>query len=349
MNNMDEKIFLKQLSEAHGPSGKEKWLHPLIEKTFQDCCNIKKDNVNNLYLTKEGTGKGKIMIMAHCDEVFLMVSEIIDKGYLKVKGTGIDPKTLVSQKVLIHGYKKIEGIIGIKPPHLMNSDEREKAITIDEILVDTGYSKEELEEIVRVGDYITIKREMVELLNNNVACKCADDRAGIVAMKCCLDEIKNINHELDVCFVASCQEETGIRGARVATANVMPDIGIAIDTTFDSGLLGDQGRENKIGQGPVICIGPNIHPKVRKKIMAIAKEYNIPFQLEVEPGHTGTDAWNIQTVKEGVPTLLISIPIKHMHTSVELINIDDIKNTGRLIAKFIEKLKDSELEELLCF
>lgn len=346
---MNEKIFLKQLTESHGPSGKEKWVHPLIEEAFKDYCSIKRDNINNLYLTKKGMGKGKVMIMAHCDEVFLMVSEIIDKGYLKVKGNGIDPKTLVSQKVLIHGSEKIQGIIGIKPPHLMSDEERDKAITMDEILVDTGYSKEEIEKIIRVGDYITIKREMVDLLNNNVACKCADDRAGIVAMKSCLDEIKNINHELDVWFVASCQEETGARGARVATTNIVPNIGIAIDTTFDCGLLGDRNRENKIGQGPVICIGPNIHPKVRKRIMSIAKEYNIPFQLEVEPGNTGTDAWNIQTAKKGVPTLLISIPIKHMHTSVELINIDDIKNTGRLIAKFIEKLKGDELEELLCF
>lgn len=346
---MNEKIFLKQLTESHGPSGKEKWVHPLIEEAFKDYCSIKRDNINNLYLTKKGMGKGKVMIMAHCDEVFLMVSEIIDKGYLKVKGNGIDPKTLVSQKVLIHGSAKIQGIIGIKPPHLMSDEERDKAITMDEILVDTGYSKEEIEKIIRVGDYITIKREMVDLLNNNVACKCADDRAGIVAMKSCLDEIKNINHELDVWFVASCQEETGARGARVATTNIVPNIGIAIDTTFDCGLLGDRNRENKIGQGPVICIGPNIHPKVRKRIISIAKEYNIPFQLEVEPGNTGTDAWNIQTAKKGVPTLLISIPIKHMHTSVELINIDDIKNTGRLIAKFIEKLKGDELEELLCF
>lgn len=346
---MNEKIFLKQLTESHGPSGKEKWVHPLIEEAFKDYCSIKRDNINNLYLIKKGMGKGKVMIMAHCDEVFLMVSEIIDKGYLKVKGNGIDPKTLVSQKVLIHGSEKIQGIIGIKPPHLMSDEERDKAITMDEILVDTGYSKEEIEKIIRVGDYITIKREMVDLLNNNVACKCADDRAGIVAMKSCLDEIKNINHELDVWFVASCQEETGARGARVATTNIVPNIGIAIDTTFDCGLLGDRNRENKIGQGPVICIGPNIHPKVRKRIMSIAKEYNIPFQLEVEPGNTGTDAWNIQTAKKGVPTLLISIPIKHMHTSVELINIDDIKNTGRLIAKFIEKLKGDELEELLCF
>lgn len=349
MENMDEKTFLKKLSESHGPSGREEWIHPLIQEAFTSYCDVKKDNINNLYLIKKGLGKAKIMLMAHADEVFLMVSEILDNGYLKVDITGIDPKTLVSQQVLIHGKERIEGIIGIKPPHLMNDEEKNTAIKKEEILIDTGYDKKDLEAIVKVGDYITIKREMVELLNNNIACKCADNRAGIVAMKSCLDEIKNIKHEANVYFVASCQEEAGIRGARVAASNIMPDIAIAIDTTFASGLLSYKECENNVGSGPVICIGPNVHPKVRKRIMMIASEYNIPFQLEVEPGHTGTDAWNIQTVKQGIPTVLISIPIKHMHTSVEIVNIDDIKNTGRIIAKFIEKLEKEELEELLCF
>lgn len=346
---MDEKKALKVLCEAHGPSGREHWVHEAIKDIFKPYGETYVDKLNSLYIHKKGKGKGKIMIMAHADEVFLMITAISSNGFLKFKGNGIDPKTLVSQEVVIHGKKDIQGIIGIKPPHLMNDEDKKKAVTADSLLIDTGYSTEELKKLVSVGDFVTIKREMKELLNDNVICKATDDRAGIVAMYSCAKELENIDHDLDVYFVCSAQEEVGHRGAKVASYNINPDIGIAIDTTFDSGALGDSDRENKLGEGPVICIGPNIHPKVRKKLMEVADEYNIPYQVEVEPGNTGTDAWDIQISREGIPTLLLSIPIKYMHTSVEMINVKDIKNTGRIIAKLIEKLKGEELEELLCF
>ena len=346
---MDEKKLLKTLCESHGPSGKEYLIHPVIEDIFSPYGEISKDNLNNLYIKKKGESKGKIMIMAHCDEIFLMVTEILERGFLKVKSRGIDVKTLVSQEVVIHGKKQIKGVMGIKPPHLMTKEDREKAVSLDEILVDTGYSKEEVESIVEVGDFITINRESVELLNDNIGCKCADNRAGVLSMAVALNELRDIKHDLDVYSVCSVQEEVGARGAGSAAYNIMPSIGIVIDTTFHSGSLGYEEGDNVVGNGPVICIGPNIHPKVRKRLMDTGKKYNIPYQLEVEPGSTGTDAWPLQITKEGVPTVLISIPIKYMHSSVEVVNIKDINNTGRLIAKFIEDLKVEEVEGLICF
>ena len=131
--------------------------------------------------------------------------------------------------------------------------------------------------------------------------------------------------------------------------DIKPDVGIALDVTFDSGILGDNSRENKLGKGPVICIGPNIHTKTRNRLIQTANRYNIPYQVEVEPGNTGTDAWDIQTSVGGIATILISIPIRYMHTSVEVVNIEDIRNTGRLLARFIQELKESELEGLFCF
>lgn len=346
---MDYLKFLKEICEAHGPSGREDWVYPIIHDAFKDYGYVKLTDMNNVYVHKKGSGRSSIMIMAHSDEVFLMITEISENGFLKFKGNGIDVKTLVSQEVIVHGEKDIKGVIGIKPPHLMNDEEKNSAVTIGNLLIDTGYKKEELEKIVKVGDYATLSRELIELRNNNVACKALDDRIGIGAMLVCADELSSIKHDLDVYLVASCQEEVGHRGAKMSSYDINPTIGIAIDATFDNGPLGDSDRDNKLGGGPVICAGPNIHPKLRKKLMEIAKEYNIPFKVEVEPGNTGTDAWDIQVAREGIPTLLISIPIKYMHTSVEMVNMEDIKNTGRLLAKFIEKLKSEELEELLCF
>ncbi|WP_027626653.1 M42 family metallopeptidase [Clostridium lundense] len=346
---MECKEFLKNLCEIHSPSGRERSIYNVIKDRFQDFGEVSIDNLNNIYIHKKGNKKGKLMIMAHADEVFLMITDLTNNGFLKFKSNGIDPKALVSQEVIIHGKKTIEGIIGIKPPHLMDDEESKKSININDLLIDTGYSTEELKNIVNIGDYVTLKRSFYELLNNNVTCKAIDDRAGIAAMYECAKEIANINHDMDIYFICSCQEEVGHRGAKVASYNIAPDIGIAIDVTFDSSNLGDKDRENILGNGPVICIGPNIHVKIRELIMKIADEYNIPYGVEVEPGNTGTDAWDIQITGQGIPTLLISIPIKYMHTSVEIVNIQDIRNTGRLLAKFIEKLNNAELEEILCF
>lgn len=339
---MKDVEFLKRLCTSHAPSGREHLIYPVIKEAFEPFGRVWLGRLNNTYVHKKGKGKNSIMLMAHADEVFLMITDISENGFLKFKTNGIDAKTLVSQEVIVHGKKDILGIIGIKPPHLMNEEDRKKAITAEDLLIDTGLSKEKLKSIVNIGDYVTLKRNFYELLNSNVTCKSIDDRAGIAAMYVCAKELESINHDLDVYFVSSCQEEVGHRGAKVGSYEINPTMAIAIDVTFDSGTLGDSDRENKLGGGPVICIGPNIHPKFRKRLMNIGKEYNIPYQVEVEPGNTGTDAWDIQVSREGIPTLLISIPIKYMHTSVEMVNMEDIKNTGRIMAKFIEKLKEEE-------
>lgn len=346
---MEDKELLKNLCMAHGPSGREHWLHEYVTKVFSEFGQVTVDNLNNLIVHKEGKGKGKIMLMAHLDEVFMVVTDIKENGFLEFKGNGIDPKTLASKEVIIHGKEQILGIIGIKPPHLMTEEDREKAVTIDSLLIDTGYSKESLENLVKPGDFITIKGNYKELLNQNVSVKTVDDRSGVVALYRCAKELRNISHDLDVYFVCSAQEEVGCRGAKTATNRINPDIGIAVDVTFDCGRYGLEHGDTKLGSGGVICIGPNIHPKVRKFLVKICKEYSIPYQVEVEPGSTGTDAWNIQVAGKGVATLLISIPIKYMHTSVETVNMDDIKNVGYMMAKLIENIKGEELEELICF
>lgn len=341
--------FLRKLATSHAPSGREHWIYPVVKEAFEPFGEVSLGKLNNIYVHKRGKGEECIMLMAHADEVFLMVTELCENGFLRFKSNGIDAKTLVSQEVYVHGKERVLGIIGIKPPHLMSEEDRKKAITAEELLIDTGLSKEKLQSLINIGDYVTLKRNFYELLNNNVTCKSIDDRAGIAAMYACAKELQNINHDLDVYFVSSCQEEVGHRGARIGSFEIKPTMAIAIDVTFDSGPMGATERENKLGSGPVICIGPNIHPKFRKKLMDIGREYNIPYQVEVEPGSTGTDAWDIQIIGEGIPTLLISIPIKYMHTSVEMVNMEDIKNTGRIMAKLIEKLKSEEVEELLCF
>ncbi|KOF57386.1 MULTISPECIES: zinc-binding metallopeptidase family protein [Clostridium] len=346
---MDSKLLLKELCLKNAPSGYEDNLFGVIKTEFSSFGDIAIDGMKNVYVHKKGKGKCKVVLMAHADEVSLIVTSIEDRGFLTFKPIGIDAKTLISQEVIVHGKQDISGIIGIKPPHLMNQKERTEAIPADKLLIDTGYSTEKLKEIVSVGDYVTIKRDFYELFNNSVTCKAIDNRASIAAMYVCAQELQNVAHDVEVYFVCSAQEEVGHRGAKMAAYNLNPDICIAIDVTFDGGKLGDTDRENEIGGGPVICIGPNIHGKVMEKIIDTANSYGIKYKVEVEPGNTGCDAWDTQISRSGVPSVLVSIPIKYMHTSVELVSVDDINNTGILISKFIQELNSIDVEELLCF
>ena len=343
---MEDLDLFKEICEAHAPSGREDWLYSIIEDNFKQFGDITISKLNNMYIHKEGKTSSKLMIMSHADEVFLMVKEITKEGFIKFKGLGIDAKSLVGQEVIIHGKENVSGVVALKYDCGYKGKNK---VTMEDLYIETGFCTEKLKSFVKIGDYVTLDKKMLELLNGNVSCKSIDNRASISAMYVCAQELKNVNPDLDVYFVCSCQEEVGHRGAKMASYEVKPDIAVAIDVTFDGGILGDGDRENKLGAGPVICIGPNIHTKLRNRIIQTADKYNIPYQVEVEPGNTGTDAWDIQTAEGGIPTLLISIPIKYMHTSVEMVNLKDIKNTGRLLARFIQELKEDEVEGLFCF
>jgi len=344
---MDSKELLKELCLAHAPSGREYMLYPIIKEAFKGFGDIYIDKMNNIVIHKKGEGQGSIMISAHADEIFLIVTEICHNGILRFKGVGVDPKALISQEIVIHGKEKLTGIIQGEFTDTENNGS--KAIQGGNLFIDTGYSREFLEDKIKLGDFVTLKGEFTELLNNNVSCKTTDDRAGIVALYECAKALKDHEHDLDVYFVCSCQEELGHRGAKMISHSMMPDVGIAIDTTFDSGAMGDKNRENILGNGPIICVGPNLHPKLNQRLMNVGRAYKIPYGVEVEPGNTGTDTWDIQITGSGIPALLISIPTKYLHTRVEVINLEDIKNTGRLVATFIKSIKSHELEEILCF
>ncbi|OFH99505.1 putative aminopeptidase YsdC [Clostridium acetireducens DSM 10703] len=338
MNNID--IF-KKLCLYSVPSGRENWAYPLIKNIFGEYGSISISKLNNLYVHKKGQRDDSLLVMAHIDEVFLIITEILDNGLLKFKSYGIDIKTLISKEVKVHGKKDVLGII--------NYEDKNENLKESTLFIDTGYDKDYLENIISIGDYVTLKKEFYTLKNNNITCKSIDNRAGIMAMYECINELKNSKHDFNAYFVCSSQEELGHRGAKSACYDIKPKLAVVVDVTFDGGNLGDNERENKLGLGPVICIGPNIHPKLVQKFINLGENYNIPYQLEVESGNTGTDAWDIQTAYEGVPTILISIPIKYMHTSVEIVNMNDVKYLGILIARFIENLKQEDLEGLLCF
>ncbi|NMB27134.1 MAG: M42 family metallopeptidase [Tissierellia bacterium] len=351
---MDTKDLLEMLSNSSGVSGHESRLNDAIFSVFKIYAdNILIDNLGNIIILKKGKNNGsntKIMIAGHMDEIGLMVKYIEDNGFIRFTNIGgIDPRTILGQEVIVHGKKDLFGVISSKPPHLQEPAEVNKAIKMEDMIIDLGYSKEELEKIISIGDTITIKRDFKELQGDRFTGKALDDKAGIAAMYECVKELSKINHEADVYFVCTVQEEVGTRGALTSTYKINPDIGIAIDVGFGSTPELSKSDTLDMGKGPGITIGGNIHLGLREKMVEVSKEYNIPFQIEVTPGPTGTDARAMQITREGVPSLCLSIPLRYMHTSVEVVDMKDIKNTGKLLTFFIASISNENLEGLLCY
>ena len=289
------------------------------------------------------------MLAAHIDEIGLMIKDIDEDGFLYFTTIGgFDPRVLLYQEVIIHGTEDIFGLI-VPEKDLNKNTEKDKALGIDDLRIDTGYKEEKIKELVQIGDVITIRRELISLENDSVSGKALDDRAGVAVMYECAKELSNLKHESDVYFVGTVQEEVGTRGAATSSFSINPDIGIAIDVSFGYTPELSKNRTLDVGKGSGLTIGGNIHPKLRAQMVEVGTEYNIPFQYEVDPGPTGTDARAIQITREGIPTLLLSIPLKYMHTSTELINLKDVKSSAKLLARFISSITKDNLEEILCY
>jgi tetrahedral aminopeptidase len=349
---LDTKRFLKDICEAPGVSGYEHHVAKIVKAAFCAYADeVRQDKLGNVAFLKKGTGENRprILLAAHMDEIGLMVTKIEEGGYLRFSSVGgIDPRTIVGQEVILYGKEELYGVIGAKPPHLMQADEQEKGHKLEDLHIDVALPEEKVRKLVRPGDLAVIRREFLNLAGNSVAAKAFDDRAGVVVLLVCLQELERLQHSADVYAVATVQEEVGVRGAATATYGIVPDIGIAVDVTHGEMPGVPEHETCKLGKGPGITIGPNIHPKVVGEIIRVAKEYKIPHQLEVYPGPTGTDARAIQISRGGIPTGLVSIPLRYMHTSVELMDMDDLKQAGRLLALFIAGINADFVEGLSC-
>lgn len=344
------KEFLFEICKNQFVSGFEYINENILKKYFEHYTDsFEKDNVGSYIFKADGTNDKKIMLAAHIDEIGLMVTGILEGGFLRFTSVGgINAASLVAQEVVVYGKENIFGIIGIKPPHITSDEERKKSIKIDSLFIDTGYSKEYLEKVVSIGDIATVKREAVQLQGSIMSAKALDDRACIAVMLQTAMELKKISHKSNIYYAATAQEETGCRGAKTASYKINPDIGIVLDVGF--GSTPDMPPETaSLGKGPVVSIGGRLNPKLTKKFINICKEYNYKIQYESAPAATGTDTEALQINREGIPCILLSIPLRYMHTSVETIDISDVENTGRAIARFINEIDNSDLEEILCF
>jgi putative aminopeptidase FrvX len=348
---MDVLAHLKTLVSAPGLSGHESPIRDLIKDAWGPLSHeIGGDGLGSLWAIRHGTAKAprhKIMLSAHMDAIGLMVTNIREGFIWVTEIGGVDPRVMPGQPVLVHGRETLPGLVTSTPPHMLRAKEREKAVKLSDLMIDVGLPAERVEQLVRVGDLISFGQPPFEMQNGDwLVAKSLDNRASVAAVTACLDILQNRPHAWDVVAVASVQEEETFGGAYSSAYGLAPDLAIAVDVTFASGPGLPDHKTFSIGDGPTSALGPNIHPKLHKMIMETASKNEIPCRLELTPLHSGTDAYAIQVSREGIPTAVIGLPLKHMHTPVEVISIKDVTRAGRLMAEFIANLNDDTLNKL---
>jgi len=313
---VDTIALLRQLSEATGIAGQEAPVRELIREIWRPLVDrVSQDRLGNLVGLKLGTGpdpRPKLMVAAHMDEIGLIVTGA-EREFLRVTRVGgTDRRVLLGLEVIVHGRRDVPGIIATRPPHVLSAAERKKTVPWDNMFVDTGLSEKEVGSLVSMGDLVSVRRETVELKNRRVAGKAMDDRACVAAVTVALEQLAHIRHNADVLAVATVQEEIGAKGAPVRAYDAAPDLAIALDVTFAEQPLAPKSDTFPLGEGPTIGLGPNFHPKLVQRLRNLAEQWEIPYHIEPLPGASGTDAWVIQVSRDGVPTALLSIPVRYM-------------------------------------
>jgi putative aminopeptidase FrvX len=358
---MDTTGLLKRLSEAVGLSGYERPVRALIKEEFERYADeVRTDRMGNLVALKQGAladdvdaPRRRIMLAAHMDEIGLMVTGV-EEDFLRVTEVGgMDERLLTAQTVTVHGtvggQHELPGVVASVPPHLLSDRKRDQVVPLKELLVDVGLPPDEVAKRVRVGDLISFRQQALELKDGLLTGKSMDNRASVASVILCLELLSRLRHTWDVYAVATVQEEVGLKGALTSAFGVGPDVAVALDVTFARQPGAPSDQTFPMDKGPTIGIGPNFHPALHEALVEAAKAQEIPYQIEPLPGSSGTDAWAIQVSREGVPTALLSIALRYMHSPVEVIAVKDVERTGRLLAHFIAGLAPDFLETLTLY
>ena len=332
-----------------GISGYEEKIADIIERELKDVADdIERDQMGNLIATKKGSSKKgpKVMVAAHMDEIGLMVRYIDDNGFIRFSTVGgINDQMLMNQTVVIHSKNgDFTGVIGSKPPHVTKPEERKKVVPFDEMFIDIGAKdKEEAEKMVCIGDPISFKTWFEAFPNNLVMCKALDNRLGVYIM---MEVFKRVESKATVYGVGTTQEEVGLKGAKVVSYKLDPDMAFALDVTLSGDHPGIKPDEAPvvIGKGPSIIMidasGRGIMtPKIiRDLLIGTAEKEEIPYQLEVSDGGT-TDGSAIYISREGIPTGVLSVPTRYIHTTVSVASMEDVESTIELIVAAINSLE----------
>ena len=347
-----QKELLKKLCSLSGVSGYEMPVAEAVKTAWEPLTDeVTISKLGNVYACKKGDNPGgssrKVLFAVHMDAVGMIITDITGEFLRFEQVGGLDPRVLPGQFVKIHGRKgDVNGLIVMPDRHLTKEDYGSNPIPLHELLIDTGYPADELRELVRIGDTVSFANEPVEMQDETFSAHTLDNRASIAALTCCLEELQTIRHQWDVYAVGTVQEEETMVGAMNAAYDIRPDIAVAVDVTFAKGPGSKDWNTKELGSGPSLGFGMNIHPKLHEMCRRICEENNIPCTFSPSPRMSGTDAMELQTAVSGFPCMVISIPLRYMHTANEIISMKDVKAVGRLLAEFVRALDEDTMESL---
>ena len=338
-------ISISSLMSVSGYEGySEKELNDIIGGEFDESF---RDHVGNRFFVKRCGRKNapKILIDTHLDEIGLMVTEIKDGGFVTVAPVGgVDPKIMQASDVTIYGKEKIFGVVGSTPPHLRRPDEGKTLKPVTELLIDTGYSKDKLSELIRIGTPVGFAPKYSELANGKIAGKSFDDKACAACAVSGISRVARDDLAGDVYLMLSSREEVGSPGgAAVGAHNVDPDYAMVIDVNLGKTPDTPKNETVEMGGGASFTICPVTDRKMTKMLLDEAKEKEIKTQICVTGGSTGTNTPAVNLAKEGIPTVDVGLPLKSMHTCSEVLELADAESVSALVALFISSKKIAEV------
>lgn len=343
--NPDSLKLLKDLAGTASPSGYEMGIQQIVRSRMSKYCHDVTTDVHGNVIGVVNPEAGfKIMLTGHCDEIGFLVTHIDDKGFIYIATVGgIDVGVLQGQHVIIQNRKApVIGVIGRRPIHLSRGD-GDKTPKIHELWVDIGAkNRKDAEKAVAVGDYAIVDAGFEKLRNNLIAARGLDDRAGVFIVLETLRKLNDMKCEVGVYAVSTVQEEIGLRGARTSAYGIDPQAGIAVDVWFASDCPGSDAKVSGqciLGKGPIISRGPHVNPVLGGMIESVAGKKKIPFQPAAQISMANTDANALQINRAGSASATVSIACRYIHTPIEVISLDDVDNTSRLLAEFLAQLK----------
>lgn len=341
--------FLKKMLTAPGLSGFERPIREIIQETWEPLTDeLLVSRIGSLHGLKKGQGaepRRRVLISAHMDAIGMMVTGIEDGLMHITEIGGIDHRILPGQPVIVHGRETLPGVVVQPPAHVLPESAGDGPVAMKYLLVDVGLRPAEVAEKVRVGDLVSYAQEPLELTGDALAGHTLDNRVSVAATTLCLELLQSRRHDWDVWAVASVQEEETLGGAFTSPFDIRPDLAIVVDVCFAKGPGASDWRNLPLGGGVGLGWGPNIHPAVYKAFEEKAKALEIPANKDLMPSMSGTDAMAVQIVAEGIPCMVLGIPLRYMHTPVETVSMKDVRRVGRLMAEFIANLTPDAMDK----
>ena len=328
--------LLKTLCEAPGVNGVKDISALVAERLAAYVPQVHTDRVGNVWGVLPAAQKDAptLLLEAHLDEIGFVVTGITDDGFLRVSACGgVDERTLSAAEVVVLCEPPLSGVFCSTPPHLSGGES--KPLTTEQRGIDVGLSGDDAKQRVPIGTRVMFAPRFDCLLGDRVCAKALDDRAGVAAVLRALELLKDAERPCHVAAVFSVQEEVGMRGAAAAAFAVQPDAAVVTDVSFAYTPDADKTRCGVLGDGAMLGMSPVLDERLTACLRQLAEKQEIPFQYEAMGGSTGTDADKISIVRDGIPTALLSIPLRYMHTPVEVASLGDIESVARLMAALV--------------